>query len=485
MGQRISHVPRESREHTLSNYSFFGFDRQMRQLERHFQQLDMRGGEPAVSMVEGAVYVPADQSGLKRRRRGAIASSFSDPAPVEPEDEIGEEVVYLGWLFNHYGHFLMQSLARTWYLTEVDPSVRVVFHHSGRERWQPATWALRMLDAFGIPPDRILVLDAPTRVRRLIIPEPFFEPRAIADSHTVRAHVAMARPYQAVAERIAGDATPSAQPVYLSRRLLSPSQRTIVGEGELEEVLRANGFRIAHTETMTFAEQVQLVNEHTDIFSNAGSAAHNVLFARHGPRLHLLTNGRQFSPDYYLYDTVSAAPTTFINCLGTADRSGYERGYKLTPHLLDLPIITAYLDQCGFLTHSAPVWPAGHAAELRSRYDETWLYGYLRALGRREELPPSIEQEAELLAAASWIISLGLAWYYAQRNMTRAAGMAGQFAELVAAEHDATRLARFGKEVQEMVPLLLKRCDAETAARLEWAMTDRFGIGPDRIEGTP
>jgi hypothetical protein len=278
---------------------------------------------------------------------------------------------------------------------------------------------------------------------------------------------------------------PSAQPVYLSRRLLPPSQRTIVGEDELEGIMRANGFRIAHTETMTFEDQVRLVNEHTDIFSNAGSAAHNVLFALHGPRLHLLTNGRQFSPDYYLYDTVSAAPTTFINCLGAGDRPSYERGYKLTPHLLDLPTIIAYLKQCEFLKKPAPVWPDGHGEDLQAKYDETWLYGYIRALGRREELPTSIEQETERLASASWTISLGLAWYYAQRTMTRADNMVGQFAELVAAEHDSTRLARFGKEVQEMAPLLLKRCGPEAAAKLEWAMTDRFLTGPDRIEGTP
>ncbi len=481
MGQRINHAPSEFRERTLNDFSFFGFDRKMRQMERHFQQLELRGGEPVVSAVEGAVYVPADQSGLIRRRREAIVSSFSEPSTVAPESELDEEVVYLGWFFNHYGHFLMQSLARTWYLTEVDPSVRVVFHHSGREHRQPARWAFRILDAFGIPPDRILVLDAPTRLRRLIIPEPFFEPRAIADNHTVRAHAAMAQPYQVVAERIAGDVAPSAQPVYLSRRLLPSSQRTIVGEGELEEVLRANGFRIAHTETMTFEEQVRLVNEHTDIFSNAGSAAHNVLFARHGPRLHLLTNGRQFSPDYYLYDTVSAAPTTFINCLSTADRPSYERGYKLTPHLLDLPAIMDYLGQRGFLTKPAPVWPAVQGAELRARYDETWLYGYVRALGRREDLPTGIEQEAERLAAASWPISLVLAWYYAQRDPALAASMASQFAELAAAEHDRTRLARYEKDVQDMAPLLLKRCGPDTAAKLESAMTDRFLPGSNRI----
>jgi capsular polysaccharide biosynthesis protein len=484
MGQHTNTASRAFREPALDDFSFFGFDQKMRQMERQFRQLELRGGEPVVSTVEGAVYVPADQSGLIRRRRGESTDRFSEPSPVEPASELDEDVVYLGWLFNHYGHFLMQSLARAWFLSDVDPTVKVVFHYSGREHKQPARWALRMLDAFGVPPDRILQLDAPTRLRRLHIPEPFFEPRGMAHDHTVRAHEAMARPYQAVAARIAGEAQPSAQPVYLSRRLLPPSQRTIVGEGELEEVLRANGFRIAHTETMSLEEQVRLVNEHTDIFSNAGSAAHNVLFARYGPRLHLLTNGPNFSPDYFLYDTVAAAPTTFINCLSTADRPSYERGYKLTPHLLDLPIIMAYLEQHRFLSNPAPVWPAGHDAELRARYDEIWLYGLLRA-SRRAELETAIEQEAERLATASWPISLVLARHYTARVTGRAARIARQFAELAAAEPDLTKLAHYRSEVREISPLLLKRGDPETAARLAWVLKHRFDLDPKGAEDSP
>jgi hypothetical protein len=63
--------------------------------------------------------------------------------------------------------------------------------------------------------------------------------------------------------------------------------------------------------------------------------------------------------------------------------------------------------------------------------------------------------------------------------------MARQFAELAAAEHDRTRLARYEKDVQAMAPLLLKRCGPDTAAKLESAMTDSFLLGPNRTEGAP
>ena len=475
MLQRVTDAPRLPGTAELSEFSVFGFDQLLGQMDRQLAQVELRGGEPAVSIVEGAVYVPGEQSGLKRGRRGQSADSFLAPPTVAPQRELDEEVIYLGWLFNHYRHFLMQSLARTWFLSESDPTSRVVFHAAGRGGGQVPPWALRMLDAFGVPRERILTLDAPTRVRRLIIPEPLFEPRAIAQDHAVRAHVAMARPYQAVAARLAGDATPSDQPLYLSRRLLPPSQRTIVGEAELEAVLRENGFRIAYPETMPFEDQVRLVNEHSDIFSNAGSAAHNVLFARHQPRLHLLTNGTKFSPDYFLYATVSGAATTFINCLSAGERPSYERGSKQTPHLLDMPAIGEYVAGRGFLRARLPTRSPEHEAALRTRYDEDWFGGYIRALGRRQTLPADLEEEALRLAAASWPLSLLLVHYYAaRRDHTRANRLATQFVALVEAEGDRERLARYRNEVRAMAPILIKRRDPETAAALARVIAERF-----------
>jgi hypothetical protein len=461
------------------DFSFFGFDDLSRGLERLLRQVEIRGGTPGVSIVEDAVYVPEELRGSKGSQRGKIVQSLLESSAVADEryeHEIDEEVVYLGWLFDHFGHFLMQSLARTWFLADVSPSVRVVFDPPNRARRQPTGWVLRMLEAFGVPPERILVLDAPTRLHRLIIPEPLFEPRGIAHDHVVRAHEAMARPYQAVAKRLAADVTPSEQPVYLSRRLLPPSQRTIIGEGDLEEVLRANGFRIAHTETMTFEDQVRLVNEHMDIFSNAGSAAHNVLFALHQPRLHLLTNGNSFSPDYFLYAIIVGASTSFINCLNTGERPRFEGAHKLTPHLLDTPKLLEYLDQRGFLATPMPVWSVEDRAALQARYDEAWLYGYIRALNPRGALPEDIEREALDLASSSWPISLVLARFYTRQDPQRADSLARQFAQLAAAETDVDQLARYRAEVAEMVPKIVKRRSRESAAMLHDVATDCFRV---------
>src|SRR5215212_2729318 len=460
-------VPPEIRDLRPDDFSYFGFDDPGREFKGRIRQVEIRGGTPGVSIVEDALIVPIDPTESKSAERREIGQIFLDSSGGANELELDEEVIYLGRLVDHFGHFLMQSLARTWFLTEVSPSVRVIFDLPSKASGQSPAWRPRILEDFGVPPERILVLNAPTRIRRLIVPEPLFAPRGSARDHVVRAHEAMARPYQAVAKRLAANTTPSEQPVYLSRRRLPPSQRTIVGEGVLEEVLRANGFRIAHTETMTFEDQVRLVNEHADIFSSAGSAAHNVLFALHAPRLHLLTNGSQFSPDYFLHAIIVGTPTSFINCLNTGERPRFKQAHKQTPHLLDAPKLLEYLDQRGFLTTPMPVWPDEYRAELQARYDEVWLYGYIRALNQSAALPADVEREAQRVASSSWTISLVLAHFYTRHDRQRGDELARQFAQLATAEPDRERLAMYRTEVADIMPILARRSSPGTATRLD------------------
>ena len=463
----------------LTDFDFFGFDGQMAKLQRNVQRVEIRSGTPEVSIVDDFIYVPMDQSGLLRREREALARDDVPQVPSDPAVAIDEEVVYLGWLFTHYGHFLMQSLSRVWFLAELDPSIKVVFHHSSAAWPRLADWTKRMLTAFGVPPERILILNAPTRLRRLIVPEPLFEPRSVADDQTVRVHEAMAQPYQDVASRIAAGVKPSTQPVYLSRRRLPSSQRLMIGEDQLEELMQRNGVRIAYPERMPFEEQVRLINSHADIISNAGSAAQNVLFALHKPRLHLLTNGAEFSPDYFMHATVVGTPTSFINGLGTGGRTNFPRARKQTPHLVDLPTCTAYFEQRGLVTHSALTQSTGHAADQQAQYDEAWLYGYVRNVGHRLRLPERIEQEALNLASRSWPVSLALARHYINLDPTRVEGMARQSVALAATEQNLDRLKRYQREVEEMVPIVARRCSAETAADLRKVLNTRFLV--DRV----
>ena len=483
-------------------FSFHGFGDDLANAQQRLRRAGIRGGEPEVAVVEDAVFVPAvdrrktgQQSGqpdlsggivthtgqpigtahLRRGGRKLIAGLTGTTLAV-PSAEMDEEVVYLGWLFDTYGHFLLESLARTWILHDVDPAVRVVFHAPTSGQWRPRSWALQILAAFGIPSERLLLPNACTRFRRVIVPEPLFEVQHAA-------HERGAGPHRAVAARIASRVEPSKQPVYLSRRLLPSSQRAIIGEAELEDVLRENGFLVAYPETMTFEEQVRLVNAHTDIFSSAGSAAHSVLFALNEPRLHLLTGGDQINLNFFLCSALAGAPTTFIKCLETGERPIVESGpggLRSTPDMVATPRLVDYLDERGLLRSRVRAELAARNPALRDEYDAAWFYARVRAASRGAALPDELEREAVTLAARSWSVSLALARYFVRRDASRIDEMVRQFITLVTAEPDNNRLARHRTDVAQVITIVAQQCDPRTAAALTQVASDRFHIPPPR-----
>ncbi len=506
------------------DFSFYGFGDLRRDEVRKILRLGIRGDEPTASMIDDIVFVPngyepgpgqpkfaggivkADgqpiESAQTHRKGGKRFGGLAEPIPVKPVKDLDEEVIYLGLLFNHYGKVLLESLARIWYLNGVDPSVKVIFNNANSAQADHAPWVPRLLTMFGVPPDRILSLKVPTRLRRAIVPEPLFE-------QLYSAHREMVRPFRDVASRVAGDVTPSPQPLYLSRRRLTSRQRPVIGEAELEDVLRDNGFLIAYPETMTIEEQVRLINGHQDIFSCLGSAAHSILFALGQPRLHLLASRDAIPANYFLCSALADVPTTIVNCLGsggyasaTEERlnrraealangkterpSDGDAGTQSTPQLLDMPRAVDYLAERGFLKDRSRT--AVDTRSLQQRFDEAWVYARLRkGAAKSGTLPPDVEAHAMELAARSWPVSLMLARHYARsRDAARTEAMANQFATLVEAETDASRLAYYSADIQGLVARITRMCSREMTRRLGEILADRFPAkSDDGDEDTP
>jgi hypothetical protein len=514
------HALTGSRPLSPSDFAFYGFGELRRDELRKILRLGIRDDEPTVSRVENAIYVPHgfQESGGQSRFAGGIVKP--DGLPIEtaqmhrkggkrfggheaiavtPQADIDEEVIYLGLIFNHFGRVLLESLARIWYLRHTPATTRVVFNYANAAQAALAPWVVELLTLFGVPPERILTFDVPTRLRQAIVPEPLFE-------QFYTAHPAMIEPFHDVAAKVAGDVTPTGQPLYLSRRLLTSRQRPVIGEAELEDVLRENGFFVAYPETMTIADQIRLINQHTNVFSSLGSAAHSVLFARNQPRLHLLASRDDLPANYFLCSALAGAPTTFVDCLSSGDRAnpneerlarrtetlGSEEkrrpdvdvGPQAMPQLLDTPRVVAYLAERGFLKHRLRASLAGRDPAVRAQFDEAWLYARLRkGAAKGGILPEDFEQEVIRFAAHSWPVSIMLARHYARaRDASRTEAMVNQFADLVAHESDMNRLAHFQADVASMATRITRVCGPDAAKRLAQILADRFLVGPRQAD---
>ena len=477
---------------TRDDFPLVGFDDLLTPLDEMLSAIEIRRDEPQAPVITDAVFVPAMKVGMQQfegalltadgqpipqarseRRNSRVGDltlgALSEPVDLKPEQTIDEDVVYLGWYFDHFGHFLLESLARTWVLPQLDPNLKLIFH---RERPNPlGATTQRMLELLGVTPDRVLFLDRQTRLRRVIVPEPLYE-----ISHA--AHTWLARPYHQITRAVLGDDTgdTSDQPLYLSRRLLSSRQRPIIGEFELEEVCRENGFLVAHPETMSLEDQIRLVNRHREIFTSAGSAAYLLLFALEPGRLHTLTTGIPFA-DYFMIPKVASIPASFVNCLAGGNRPSKH----YLPQMVEMDVFADYLKSQGMLQRTLRSSLTIQNADLQADYDEAWFYKYARHGKRTSDLTGELEAEALAVARTSWALSWTLARYYMAHDPAKIDPLLHQFVALAAAETRVDRLMFFREDIASSVAQLLRRTSPDTASLVWNVLADRFLITEDEV----
>lgn len=221
--------------------------------------------------------------------------------------------LYGGIWFEHYGHFLLETLSRAWHLGEAGGPV--AFHRPARDPTGavPVTmlpWQRELVTALLGSPTRVHFITAPTVFDELIVPE---AGSVIGE----RFSTAQAAALRVIGGRIAADARTVAGPpsrnLWLSRSTL-PTGR-IIGEREFEASLAAVGFEVIHLQTLTLAEQVKAFDEALVVAGFTGTAFHTALLA--GRRTADLVHFARFPAHLGQFEICAAAagyPARFHDC---------------------------------------------------------------------------------------------------------------------------------------------------------------------------
>jgi capsular polysaccharide biosynthesis protein len=240
--------------------------------------------EPTIREAEGAIVLPGhsclyDSEGRRIEAsvhwRGGLPVK-AGPQRIEPPKDlptIEGPVVFAGHLpKRHVGHFLLESLSRTWaYLGHGLEGVP--FGHLRRDF---APYELQMLRAVLEPSgSSLLSIPRPTRLLHAIIPEQAIrldEPRGFAH--------AMVPVYDRIRSMILTDRRPtrSPRPIFLSRSLLPGRFRSTLGERELDLRLERRAVRVLHPQQMPLVEQLHEICSATVVTGLHGSALHLTAF---------------------------------------------------------------------------------------------------------------------------------------------------------------------------------------------------------------
>ena len=270
------------------------------------------GGDPRIRFVGGIVDAagcPHEPSHLTRRGIMLQAASPADTVRTRCPGRW----LYGGIWFDHYGHFLLETLSRAWHLADLPGPV--VFHRPPDRPGGPiattlTAWQEELVTA---------LLGTPSRIH-FVTTTMEFEELVVADSGCVlgeRCTKDQAAALAMIGTRITAAparAERNDRKLWLSRSALTRGR--VVGERDFEIDLAAAGFEVVHPESMPLAAQIRAFDEARLVAGFTGSAFHTALLAgrRRAELVHFARFTAANHKTFVLCAAAAGYPSRFHDC---------------------------------------------------------------------------------------------------------------------------------------------------------------------------
>lgn len=238
---------------------------------------------------------------------------FRGPPPEDAVNEIeyvDEEVVFIGALPKHYGHFIIEGLARLWFYLETSGTkYRAVYISGpGEDKF------LELFEFFGLGLTDVRKVERPTRFRKVIVPE-----------QSIRLHDYFHKNYKLTIDRIKACIDPvSNEKVYFSKQ--ERKNDRAIGEMPFEEVLAANGYAIYFPERMSLRETVAVLKGAKTFAASSGTNSHNAIFLEDGATSVCLNRSAHFHPVQVMIDRMRGLRAIYVDAFVFASGDNWSSG---------------------------------------------------------------------------------------------------------------------------------------------------------------
>lgn len=268
-----------------------------------------------------------------------------------------KKAVFGGIIFDHFGHFLLESSARLWCLEDYADLPWIFLASPER---QIRNYQREFLSLFGLSKDQVLFITDWCQVEELIVPEVAFV-----------YHHYVTSSYRRIFQSAAVPRMPGRRKIFLSRKNTTIA-RTI-GEQELEESLLRDGWEVVFPETLPAYEQAALFREDNVLLGLQGSAMHLGLFAPDGRRIVHLCRGLGYR-GYYILDDLVRADATYFKAMREHE---LESKPVEGPFLLDLEGTLAFLRENDLISLSsvhAGTRGVANTLKMEREFSAWWHY---------------------------------------------------------------------------------------------------------------
>ena len=337
------------------------------------ERVDARGAKFSGGIIDEKMkfYAPSAHVHDLNGELGSLKEGYAVELATVVRDD--RTVIWGGVLFDHFGHFLCESLNRLWYAAQYpEKKYPVVFICEKARKISSSVRSL--LELLGISDDRLILIDRPTRFARIIVPE---QSSVLTGFYTKE----FVLPFQKMATEI--EAEPFKK-VYFSRRKFKGGIK-IFGEDKLERVFKANGYKVVYPERLSLKEQIAYVKGAKEMACVMGSAAHLSLFAAPKTKLIVLERTEHINKEQILINQAMELDWYSVG----ANMNYLPVGHEFSPILMGITDqAAAFFTDHGFKFNPKDVNRISD--RYVRRFNQSWLsrYSSYKHNSQLEQIPP-------------------------------------------------------------------------------------------------
>lgn len=202
--------------------------------------------------------------------------------------ESDDSVIFGGVIIPHFGHFLIDSLSRLWYVVKNKPIInhyKIVFSCMG----EIPSYVYETLDLLGLKREQVIFLRQITRYKEIIVPDQ--SGYTLGYVHKEYLDIYNEIFFNSI-QKYNGT---KYKKIFLSRAKCKSGYK-IIGEDYFENFFSEHGFEILYPDEMTMLEKVFLVGNANEIATTCGTIAHYSLFANKNCKFVILNRNFNFCP---------------------------------------------------------------------------------------------------------------------------------------------------------------------------------------------
>ena len=238
------------------------------------------------------------------------------------------DAVFMGNLYPHFGHFMLEHLNRAWGVGENTRGMKYMFIDN-RNMGAPQGFVYAFMEMLGVAREDVLIVRENTRFRRVIIPAQSFNIGAYASRQFGDAFGRMTQNVPASAKW---------DKIYVSRAKLDGGKT--FGEEHVQRIFERNGFHVIYPETMSLADQVAIMRGCRVLAGCAGTALHLALFMERGGTVIQLKRNRgndDSAPTQYMINRSRGHSSVFVSASIELHKSKHSSTMPqiigVTPHM--------------------------------------------------------------------------------------------------------------------------------------------------------